>query len=268
MEREERVVETFIILADTLVDTYDLIDFMQTLAERCVELLNVTSAGIMLADPNGKLRHIACSSEQMRLVELLELQLAEGPCFDAYNDQAAVRCDSLHNAEARWPQFAPHARKGGFEAVSAVPMRLRSEVIGALNLFSSQNAAMTHQDLALAQAMADIATIGILQERAIHDSLAFSAQLEVALESRIVIEQAKGIVAERDRVSVDDAFQLIRRFARHHNRLLSDTARQIIAGALSTQALTAPGSQPEAPPPKPLSPPDASRSEQAAASTD
>jgi ANTAR domain/GAF domain len=248
MEREQRVVETFITLADTLVDSYDLIDFMQTLAERSVELLDVTAAGIMLADPDGKLRHIACSSEQMRLVELFELQLEEGPCFDAYNDHVPINCDSLHDAEARWPGFAPHAREGGFDAVSAVPMRLRADVIGALNLFSSRSAAMTHHDLALAQAMADIATIGILQERTIHDSRAFSAQLEVALESRIVIEQAKGIVAEHDRVSVDEAFQRIRRFARHHNRLLSDTARQIITGDLPSQALTTASSQPRTPP--------------------
>jgi len=220
---------------------------MQTLAERCVELLDVAAAGIMLVDPDGHLRHVACSSEQMRLAELFELQLEEGPCFDAYNDQAAVTCDSLQDAEARWPRFAPYAREGGFEAVSAVPMRLRSDVIGALNLFSSRSVAMTHRDLALAQAMADIATIGILQERAIHDSRAFSAQLEVALESRIVIEQAKGIVAERDRVSVDEAFQLIRRFARDHNRLLSDTARQVIAGSLTATALPAQGSRRKGP---------------------
>lgn len=247
MEREELLVETFVTLADTLVDAYDIIDFMQTLAERCVELLDVAAAGIMLADPDGNLRHVACSSEKMRLAELFELQLEEGPCFDAYNGQAAVTCDSLHDAQARWPRFAPHAREGGFEAVSAVPMRLRSDVIGALNLFSSRSAAMTQRDLALAQAMADIATIGILQERAIHDSRAFSAQLEVALESRIVIEQAKGIVAERDRVSVDEAFQLIRRFARDHNRLLSDTARQIITGSLASTALTAQGSRRKGP---------------------
>jgi transcriptional regulator with GAF, ATPase, and Fis domain len=244
MEREELLVETLVTLADTLVDSYDVIDFMQTLAERSVALLDVSEAGIMLADPDGKLRHIACSSEEMRLVELLELQVGEGPCFDAYNTHAAVACDSLRAAQARWPQFAPHARKGGFEAVSAVPMRLRSQVIGALNLFSTRSTALNQRDLAVAQAMADIATIGILQERAIHDSRAFSAQLEVALDSRIVIEQAKGIVAERNRVDVDAAFRQIRHFARSHNRLLSETAREIIGGALLPASLTAPKPSP------------------------
>jgi GAF domain-containing protein len=238
MEREELLVETLVTLADTLVDTYDLIDFMQTLAERCVELLDVSEAGIMLADTDGQLRHVACSSEEMRLVELFELQVGEGPCFDAYSTHVAISCDSLDEAEARWPLFAPHARDGGFASVSAVPMRLRSEVIGALNLFSIRNVALNQHDVAVAQAMADIATIGILQERAIHDSRAFSSQLEAALDSRIVIEQAKGIVAERNRVGVDEAFQQIRQFARNHNRLLSETARQIIAGALPTTTLT------------------------------
>jgi hypothetical protein len=238
MEREELLVETLVTLADTLVDTYDLIDFMQTLAERCVELLDVSEAGIMLADADGNLRHVACSSEEMRLVELFELQVGEGPCFDAYHTHVSVNCASLVDAEARWPQFAAHAREGGFVSVSAVPMRLRADVIGALNLFSTRGTALNAHDLAVAQAMADIATIGILQERAIHDSRAFSAQLEAALDSRIVIEQAKGIVAERNQVDVDVAFQQIRRFARNHNRLLSNTAREIIAGALTPLALT------------------------------
>jgi GAF domain-containing protein len=238
MEREELLVETLVTLADTLVDTYDLIDFMQTLAERCVEILDVSQAGIMLADRDGELRHVACSSEEMRLVELFELQVGEGPCFDAYHTHAAVNCPSLVDAEARWPLFASHAREGGFASVAAVPMRLRSEVIGALNLFSNRGTLLNEHDLTVAQAMADIATIGILQERAIHDSRAFSAQLETALDSRIVIEQAKGIVAERNQVDVDVAFQQIRSFARNNNRLLSETAREIIAGELTPVALT------------------------------
>jgi transcriptional regulator with GAF, ATPase, and Fis domain len=238
MEREELLVDTLVTLADTLVDSYDLIDFMQTLAERCVEILDVSEAGIMLADADGNLRHVACSSEEMRLVELFELQVGEGPCFDAYHTHAAVGCESLQDAEARWPLFTPHARESGFESVSAVPMRLRSEIVGALNLFSTRSTSLNQHDLAVAQALADIATIGILQQRAIHDSRAFSAQLEAALDSRIVIEQAKGIVAERNQVGVDEAFQQIRRFARNHNRLLSETARQIIAGALVPSTLT------------------------------
>jgi len=244
MEREELLVETLVTLSDTLVDTYDLIEFMQTLAARCVELLDVSEAGIMLGAQDGKLRHVACSSEQMRLVELVELQVEEGPCFDAYTTHAAVTYVSPEDAQARWPLFSPHAREAGFEAVSAVPMRLRSQVIGALNLFSTRSTPLDQHDLAVAQAMADIATIGILQERTIQDSRAFSGQLEVALDSRVAIEQAKGIVAERNHVAVDEAFQQIREFARKNNRLLSETARQISTGALLPVKLIEPRPSP------------------------
>jgi GAF domain-containing protein len=174
----------------------------------------------------------------MRLVELFELQLEEGPCFDAYSGQVPVVSDSFEDAVTRWPRFAPHASDAGFEAISAVPMRLRSQVIGALNLFSTERGTLGDDDLRVAQAMADIATIGILQERAIRDSRALSTQLELALESRIVIEQAKGIVAEHDQTSVDEAFQRLRRFARDHNRLLSDTARQVIDRSLEPADLS------------------------------
>ena len=232
MANQQRLVETLVALADTLVDDYDVIDFMQTLAERSVELLDVSAAGIMLADADHRLRHAACSSEQMRLVELLELQLEEGPCFDAFRHQSAVRSDTAEDAANRWPRFAPHARDGGFVAVSAVPLRLRGEAVGALNLFSSLAGALDDDDLVVAQAMADIATIGILQERLIHDQSVLTAQLETALQSRVIIEQAKGIVAERDRINVDDAFVRIRRFSRNTNRLLSDTARGIVDGTL------------------------------------
>jgi len=238
MTREERLTDTFVVLADTLVDTYDVIDFLQTLAERCVELLDISAAGVMLADEAGRLRHAACSSEQMRLVELFELQIEEGPCFDAFNQKTAVRCDHIAEATGQWPQFAPHAEAAGFVAVSAVPLRLRNEVVGALNMFSSTPPALRDDDLRVAQALADVATIGILQQRAIKDSRDLSSHLQAALDSRVVIEQAKGIVAERQTIDVDQAFELIRTFARRNNLLLSDTARDVIAGRLSPNALS------------------------------
>jgi GAF domain-containing protein len=232
MANQQLLVETLVTLADTLVDDYDVIDFMQTLAERSVELLGLSAAGIMLADGEGRLRHAACSNEQMRLVELLELQLEEGPCFEAFRKQVSVRSNTAADVARRWPRFAPHARDGGFVGVTAVPLRLRGQAVGALNLFSEREGALGDDELAIVQAMADIATIGILQARSIHDQNILTAQLEAALESRIVIEQAKGMVAERNRISVDEAFVLIRHFARSTNRLLSDTARGIIDGTL------------------------------------
>lgn len=230
MADQQLLVETLVGLADTLVDTYDVIDFMQTLAERSVELLDVSAAGIMLADGVGRLSHAACSSEQMRLVELFELQIEEGPCFDAFRDQHAVRSADAGDMAARWPHFAEHAREGGFDAVSAVPLRLRGQAIGALNLFSSHAGALGDEDLAAAQAMADVATIGIIQERLLHDQHILTGQLEGALNSRVLIEQAKGIIAERNRVDVDQAFLHVRSFARNTNRRLTDVAQGIVDG--------------------------------------
>jgi GAF domain-containing protein len=238
--REELLTDTFVRLADTMTDNYDVIDFLQVLAERCVDLLDTSAAGIMVADTDGRLRHAACSSEQMRLVELFELQIEEGPCFDAYDEQVAVRCDDREEAARRWPRFAPRAQAAGFLAVSAVPMRLRRDVVGALNMFSSAPMSLSDDDLTVAQAMADVATIGILQERAIRDSRAFSAQLENALKSRIVIEQAKGILSEHHSIGVDEAFEQLRRYARSRNALLSETAHRVVDGSLEPMELRAP----------------------------
>jgi transcriptional regulator with GAF, ATPase, and Fis domain len=239
--REDELIDALVSMADTLVDHYDIIDFLHALAERCVNLVGVSAAGIMLADPRGELRHAACSNEQMRLVELFELQVEEGPCFDAYRNNASVQCSSPEEAARRWPKFARPASESGFSAFSAVPMRLRADVIGALNLFSIEPEALADREIKVVQAMADIATIGILQERSIRDAHAFSSQLELALESRVVIEQAKGIVAEHLQVDVDESFQRIRTYARSRNRLLSETARQIVERSLSCEELTAGG---------------------------
>ena len=232
MPREQLLVETFVSLADTLVDDYDVIDFLQVLAEGCVDLLDVTAAGIMLADPTGTLRHAACSSEQMRLVELFELQVAQGPCFDAFRDRTAIVSNSFEETERRWPMFAPGAVAQGFVFVSAVPMRLRAWSVGALNMFSTDRHALSDEDMRVAQGMADVATIGILQQRAIDDANELAGHLEAALESRIVIEQAKGVIAQHDHVSVDEAFARIRGFARATQRLLSATARGIVDGSV------------------------------------
>ena len=237
MAREQRLLDIFVELADTLVDDYDMIDFLQVLTERCVALLDTSEAGVMLADGTGQLRHAACSNERMRIVELFELQLEEGPCFDAYRTNEPVMCTSPEDVARRWPRFAPHVHDAGFESVAAVPMRLRSEVIGALNLFTSRPLALDADELRLAQALADVATIGILQQRAIHDARIATSQLEVALESRIVIEQAKGIVAEHNRIDVDEAFTLLRNYTRSHNRLLAQTAGDIIDYSLDPSAL-------------------------------
>jgi GAF domain-containing protein len=240
MSREQDLLAAFTEFADTLVADYDVVEFLHRLAERCVEFVDVSEAGIMLADRDGTLCYIASSSERMRLIELFELQHDEGPCLDAYRTGAAVHSSTTDDANERWPNFTRHAHDVGFQSMSALPMRLRTEVIGALNLFSATPEPLSAEDQQVAQALADIATIGILQERALSDGHIVTSQLQAALQSRIVIEQAKGIVAEHNQVSVDEAFTLLRGFARRHNRLLGQTASEIISGTLATDALRAP----------------------------
>jgi len=240
MSREQDLLKAFIEFADTIVDEYDVVEFLHRLAKRCVELVDASEAGIMLADRDGTLHYVASSSERMRHIELFELQHDEGPCLDAYRTGLPVHSGLTDDVHARWPRFAPHALELGIESVSALPMRLRTEVIGALNLLSTAPTPLGTEDQQVAQALADIATIGILQERALNDALIVTSQLEAALESRIVIEQAKGIVAERTHVGIDTAFELLRGYARTNNRLLRDTAREIIDGSLSSDALAEP----------------------------
>ncbi len=237
MAREEQLLTAFIEFADTLVDEYDIVEFLQRLASRCVELVDVSEAGIMLAGGSGALHYAASSSERMRLIELFELQHDEGPCVDAYRTGKAVHSSLDPEADEHWPAFAPHSRAAGFQSVSALPMRLRSEVIGALNVFSSTARVLDSGDQMIAQSLADIATIGILQERALNDARIVTSQLEAALESRVIIEQAKGIVAERNHASIDAAFRQLRSYARNNNLHLSRTAQEIVAGTLSAAML-------------------------------
>ena len=237
MRKDRDVLRALVEVADTFVADYDVVDFLHGLAVRCVALLDVDEAGVMLVDATGGLCYVASSSEQMRLVELLELQHEEGPCLDAYVQGRVTVSARVEEAEQRWPQFASHARDAGLESLAGVPMRLRLDRIGALNLFSRRPGGLSDEDQHVAQAMADVATIGVLQARAIHDGQVIAAQLQTALESRIAIEQAKGIIAEHIAVSVDDAFSLLRNHARTHNEKLTETARRVTNGALRPDAL-------------------------------
>jgi hypothetical protein len=240
MNRERHLAETFVELADTLVDDFDVIDFLQVLAVRCVELLDVAAAGIVLADQGGSLRTVAASDERARLLELFEVQNDEGPCRDCYQFGAAVVNVDLDGARERWPQFAPRAIAGGFRSANALPLRLRSQVIGSLNLFHADAGGLDGPELRMAQALADAATIGILQQRTIRRGEVVAGQLQAALTSRIIIEQAKGVLAERLRISTDDAFEVLRGAARSRNRLLSDLAREIADGSADPAQLVNP----------------------------
>lgn len=224
--------EAFVQLADTLVDDFDVIEFLDMLAYRCVELLEVETGGLLLADHKGVLMMVAASNEQTRLLELFQLQNSEGPCYDCYQTGVMIECPDLTVASERWPRFAQAAVEAGFRSVYAVPMRLREEVIGALNLFSVRAEGLSPASLELGQALADVATIGILHHRLVQRQEIITGQLQTALNSRVLIEQAKGVLAERLGLSVDDAFEVLREYARKHNLKILAVAGGLIDRSL------------------------------------
>jgi GAF domain-containing protein len=230
--REQLLADTFVVLADTLVDDYDVVDLLDGLVTTCVSLLGVTASGLLLDDQKGHLAVVASSSEETRLLEIFQLQNNEGPCLDCVRTGSAVSCADLLEDQARWPRFVPAAMAAGFRSVAALPLRLREHVIGGLNLFGSGVGPVSPDDRRLAQALADVATIGILQRRSAHRSTMVAEQLQHALNSRIVIEQAKGVLAERNSVSMDTAFATLRRYARNHNLKLTDVALNVVRGEL------------------------------------
>ncbi len=240
--REQRVSRAFVALADTLVDDYDVIDLLDRLVGFSVELLAADAAGIVLGDARGQLRAVAASSEAAEVMELLQLQSEQGPCLDCVRTAAPVSVPDLADTVDRWPAFvAALAERGSFRSVHALPLRLRGEAIGALNLFHAQPGSLPDADLALGQALADVATIGILQERAIRRSEVLNEQLQTALHSRVVIEQAKGVLAQYAGLDLDKAFDRLRRYARGLNLRLADVARDIARGRLDPGAVVAGG---------------------------
>jgi GAF domain-containing protein len=240
MRSDDLLGRTFVQLADSLVDSFDIIDLLTMLADRSVELLDVQAAGILLADADGNLRVMAASSEQVRLLELFQLQNDEGPCLEAFSTGHPVIETNLREALERWPRFTPYAVGAGFESVYALPLRLRSTVIGALNLFRTRSIPMAESELALAQALGDVASIAILQNQAAREGRLLAGQLQNALDSRVSIEQAKGMIAEGTHVDVNEAFQLLRRHARSANRLLTDVAKDLVSGEVHVEDMVPP----------------------------
>ena len=237
MPRENMLARTLVGLADTLVADFDVVELLTLLADSCVDVLDVGAAGLMLAAPDGNLRVMASSSEAMRVLELFEIQAQDGPCLDCFRTGKPVINQDLVAARDRWPRFTTEALAAGFHSVHALPMRLRGRVIGALNLFHPEPGAMRQADVDAAQAFADVATIAILQHRAAAEAHALNEQLNGALNTRIVIEQAKGVVAERQGVDMEQAFAALRNHARNHNRRLADVATDVIAGSLPAPGL-------------------------------
>lgn len=235
--REQLLVRAMVSLADTLVDEFDIVDLTATLADRCVEILDVAAAGIMLASSPGGLRVMASSSAPARALEVFEAQVDEGPCPECFRTGALVAQADLAADPDRWPTFTPRALEAGFRSAHAVPMRLRGTIIGALNLFRAEPGRLAEADLVVAQALADIATVAVLQHRGATEAHVLNQQLTHALDSRVTIEQAKGILAEQAGIAVDAAFEVLRAYARRHNRKLVTVAEEVVSGSLDATML-------------------------------
>jgi GAF domain-containing protein len=228
--------EVFVELADTMVDTFDIIEFLDNLTERCVELLDADAAGLMLVD-QGRLNLLAATVHQVRVLGLFELQVQEGPCLECVRMGEAITNVHLAESQERWPKFAPAALESGFRASHALPMRLRGKVIGALNLLTRNEHQLSVTDLAIGQAMADMATIGLLHQRNAHDQTALTEQLEMALNSRVLVEQAKGALAARATISLNEAFDRIRNHARRNQRTVASVATEVVNGGPAQDVL-------------------------------
>jgi GAF domain-containing protein len=240
MIEAEHLAEVFVEVADTLVDDFDLIEFLQMLTTRSSAIVELSAAGLLLADQKGRLHVMAASDEQSKLLELFQVQAEEGPCQDCFRQGAPVVNADLTQANARWPQFAPQAVASGYRSVHAFPLRLRDQMIGALNLFGTDAGRLEPAEIRVIQALADVATIALLQERTIHRSEILSQQLQAALQSRIVIEQAKGALAQIHSCDLDQAFEMLRSYSRSHNRKLGEVARSVTAAPSSVAELTTP----------------------------
>lgn len=249
-ERERSVTEAFVTLTDGLVGSFDVVELLNDLTEVCARLLDVASAGLLLADNSGVLHVVAASSEATRSLEIFQVQRDEGPCLECYRTGEAVSIADLSLEVERWPQFVPAAAKRGFFSVHAVPMRLVDDVLGALGLFGAAVGTLNADDLNLAQALAHVATVALVSGNAAADRERLSQQLQTALNSRVFIEQAKGVIAEYSNVSMDEAFAMLRTYARDHNLKLTDVAQAAANRSLPLQEIV--GHHHSAPPPLPM----------------
>jgi GAF domain-containing protein len=237
--REARIGAAFVAVADTLTKDFDVVDLLHTLVESCTSILDVDAGGLMLADPQGELQLVASTSEGADLVEIMQLDAARGPCIECFTTGIAISVANIEASGRRWPEFQAEALRMGYLSVHATPMRLRGQVIGTMNLFGTRTVELSARDAAVAQALADVATIGILQDRVLRESHLLAEQLHRALDSRVLIEQAKGVIAQSTSASMDEAFAVLRNYSRNHNVTLRSVAESITTRTLEVSALTA-----------------------------
>ena len=235
----DRLARTFAELADSLVEGFDVVDLLAHLGERCVELFDAAAAGLLVTDAQGALQMMAATSEAMELIEVYQLESSEGPGFDCYRTGEAIQVEDLASAADRWPRLVPIATGAGFRSAHTFPLRLRGRAIGALDLLRVTSGRLEPSEVVAAQALADVATIAILQHRAAADTQALADELHLALNSRIAIDQAKGVVAQQADVHVDEAFASLRVYARRHRRQLGAVAEDVIDGRIDVAELVA-----------------------------
>jgi GAF domain-containing protein len=227
LQRERDVVQAFVSLVDSLLDDFDIVELLTTLTERCAQLLDVATAGLLLADAQGELHLMAATSRRTHDLEIFQLQSDQGPCLDCYRSGAPVSVANLAESD-RWPLFVAAATEAGFASVHAVPMRAMNSVLGALGLFGTAAGALSDHDLDVAQALAHVATVAILQNQRTVDTTVISPGLRNALLSRITVDQATGFVYERTGLSMDDSFRRLRDYAHRHRKHLTEISRQLL----------------------------------------
>ncbi|HJR91324.1 MAG TPA: GAF and ANTAR domain-containing protein [Acidimicrobiia bacterium] len=236
---EHRLVRAFVELADTLVADFDVAEVLYSLVEKVLDMFEVAAVGLMMSDEDGNLNMLAYSGEHARLIELLEMQRREGPCYEAFTTGRYVFVEDPADEVNRWPIIMKEAIDAGYTAVHAVPMRLRNEVIGAMNLFEGGDHRLTEQDIAVIQGLTDVATIAVLQARAVNEARETADQLQVALRVRVILEQAKGMIAQGAGIAPEQAFSILRRYARGRRMRLAEAARQVVEGQLSVSEIAA-----------------------------
>lgn len=239
MDRETKLARAFVELVDTLIDDYDLGEYLHLLTHRCADLVRATAVGVLLIDEAGHLRLASASTEDMRALELFEMQSEEGPCFEAFRSGVQVNEQDLAGAGERWRRFTPRAYALGFRSVHAFPLRVRDRTLGALNVFFDRRGPFSEADILALQALADVAAIGIVQQRSAQEAIDVAGQLQTALDSRVVIERAVGILIERLNVSARDAFESLRRYSRNNNERLRAVAQAVVDGAVPAETLDA-----------------------------
>lgn len=240
LSREERINEAFLKVADTLMDSYDVVDLLSTLVHECADLVGRQSGGIMIADVSGDLELLASTSEAAEFVEVMQLAAGRGPCVECFDTGKPVAVPDIATDAARWPQFQSAALASGFRSLHATPMRLRGKVVGTMNLMGTEPGGLDARDVALAQALADVAIIGILQERSLRDPRILSEQLHLALDSRVLVEQAKGVLAHTLGLDMEGAFTTLRAYARAQHLPLREVAQGVVDRTIDVSALVAP----------------------------